>query len=196
MGLGILALGYLMVIFDALGGGFVGFPLLAVSFYKLAAVNKNFKTAFWLTFPAFGYSVVNLLVIFERVSSEGSFYRVCYCAYLAGMAALHFSFFTSLSQTAKKGGSMRLANGALSRLYLTEVFYFWALAVVFYPPLNAGVMSMLLIFFRYFIGFANLIFIYTCYTKMTTAEKLAEENALLSKWQKEKDAKRDDTKKK
>ncbi|MDD4125576.1 MAG: hypothetical protein PHW77_07635, partial [Eubacteriales bacterium] len=175
MGFGICSLGYLMIIFDSIGGGLIGWPLLAYGFWKLSSVNKSFKTASVLSILALEYSVVNFLVICEFISDEKMFYRVSYAAYLAIMAALHYAFMMAIRQTAQKGGSAKLANGAASRLYMTEVFYFWALIIIFLPSLNTGTLSMLLILFRYCVGFINLLFLYTCYAQITTASQMEKE---------------------
>ncbi len=172
MGFGLCVIGYLMIIFDSMGGGVIGWPVLAYGFWKLSSVNKNFKTASVLSAAALVYSVINLMTIFGYISGEGTLYRVSYAAYLAVIASLHFAFMTAISKTARRGGSAKLANGALSRLYLTEVFYLWTIIIIFIPSINAGTMSILLIIFRYFVGFFNLWFLYTCFTRITTAAEL------------------------
>ncbi len=82
----------------------------------------------------------------------------------------------AISQTAKKGGSIKLANGAISRLYLTEIFYLWALVIIFIPSINTGTLSMLLIIFRYCVGIINFLFLYTCYAQITTASQVEKDN--------------------
>jgi hypothetical protein len=193
MGFGIVCLGYLMIIFDSMGGGLIGWPLLFFGFLKLSEVNKSFKTSAVLSVLGLEYSIVNVLAIFEIVSGDGMLYKVSYAAYLAIVASLHISFLLAIRQLAKEGGSQRLANGAISRLYMSEVFYLWALIVIFIPSINTGTLSMLLLFFRYFVGVMNLWFLYTCFTKITTSSQIENDIAYfknLEKKEKEKQNKR------
>jgi hypothetical protein len=177
-----------MIIFDSIGGGIVGWPLLAVGFWKLSSVNKSFRTASALSVLCMVYSVINLLVLLKVVSDVGLFYKVSYSAYLAVCATLHFSFMLSIRQVAKEGKSQKLADGAASRLYLTEVYYFWALIVIFFPALASGVLGQLLLAFRFIIGVIILSFIYTCYAQITTASQLEKDKIFFKELEEKKAA--------
>lgn len=190
MGFGITSLGYLMIIFDSMGGGLIGWPLMAYGFYRLSAVNNRFRLALILSILSLEYSVVNLLAIFEAVNDQGMFYKVSYGVYLAIGALLHFAIMTGIRQLAKEGGSEKIANTAVNRLYLTEVFYFWAILVMCFPSLNIGTLSMLLLGFRFIIGFMNLWFLYTCFAKITTQSQLEKDKKYFEDLEKQEKAKK------
>ena len=185
MGFGLCVLGYLLTIFDAFAAGIIGWPLLAFGMWKLSSVDKRFRIASVISLVCTVYPVMILASMLGSYSTEGSLHHFIYIAYLVLCGGLHAVYLTLVKELAKSNGGDSIALSASMWMIFTLVFYASAVFATFSPKfmsteLAEGFIRVVAVM-KYFIGFANLWFLYTCYAKITTQKQIEKDKAYFAK---------------
>ncbi len=194
MGFGICVLGYLLTMFDAFAAGIVGWPLLAFGMWKLSSTDKRFRLASAISLLCTAYPVVILVSLLGSYSTQSASYRYIYISYLFLCAVLHAVYLTLIKEMARKNGGENIALSASMWMIFTLVFYACAVFSVFSPNVMSlefaeGFVRVVAVM-KYFIGIANLWFLYTCYAKITTQKQIEKDNAFFAKEKAKEEAKK------
>lgn len=185
MGFGLCVLGYLLTIFDAFAAGIVGWPLLAFGMWKLSSVDKRFRVASAISLLCTAYPVMILASMLGSYNTDSESFRYVYIAYLVLCAIFHAVYLTLVKKMTKNNGGESIALSASMWMIFTMLFYACAIFAVFSPKvmseeLAEGFIRVVAVM-KYFIGLANLWFLYTCYAKITTKKQIAKDNAYFAK---------------
>ena len=185
MGFGLCVLGYLLTIFDAFAAGIIGWPLFAFGLWKLSSVDKRFRAASAVSLLCTAYPVIILVSMLGSYSTQSVSYKYVYIAYLVLCALLHALYLTLIKELAGKNGGESIALSASMWMIFTLLFYACAVFSVFSPKIMStdlaeGFIRVVAVM-KYFIGLANLWFLYTCYAKITTQKQIEKDNAYFAK---------------
>jgi len=196
MGFGLCVLGYLLTVLDTFYAGIIGWPLLAFGFFRLSRTEKSFAFAGAMSVLCTVYSAADILVLLKVIDGEGALYFALHLAYIALGACIHLVYLLSVRSLATRGGDMNIALRALIWLGFSELYYICSAvsAVTVFGadalPYYAQVLGNVVLIMKYAIGFTNLWFLYGCYAKITTAERIEKDEAMLKEIAEKEAAKR------
>lgn len=173
MGFGLCVLGYLLIGFDAFGGGIIGYPLFAYGLYKVSSTHRFFLYAGMVSLLLTTDSVVNLLAILKIISDTSTLYLAIHTAAYGFRLLMLGLYFLAVKSIAEENKAERLRSKAVSRFYLTAVVYLFTIAVSLFPAISAGGLSVYIYVAGIAVWLLNIIFMYDCYAKISTPRQIA-----------------------
>lgn len=174
MGFGICTLGYLMTVFDSLGGGIIGWPLLAFGFWKLSKVNRLFRVSSAMSVLCIAFSLIDLGEMLNYVDQNGQMYKWAYIGYILLKAFIHLTYLLGIRQLTKEGAPQIALSSFIWMLFI-EAYFILSLLSAFLPQTVGAALGGALVISKYFVGAAGLWIIFTCYAKITTADRIEKD---------------------
>ena len=192
MGFGIALLGYGCFALYEIGGGVFAAPLLAYGFFLASRLEKNFMMAAISALFLLPRGILQFLVVIGvfNVAEIPALNTATYIVHLGAWMLMSYFWLTAVINIARECDAPKLERSARNRLVITVAFIGLSLAAGLLNMFGLlgdiayGVTSLQFIL-QYFVIFANLLFLHTCFVLITSERQYAKDKQQLAKEQNE-----------